>query len=79
MKWDVYILKDTLEQMLTNAGFIPELYQIKVEVDCVFIYFDKKAAVEYFEKEFDESGLIKDCVFEYKRFGKKHAACIYYW
>ena len=79
MKWDVYALRDKLEVMLENAGFIPDLYQIKMESDCVFILFDNKGAVDYFEREFNESDLIKDCVFEYKRFGKKHAACIYYW
>ena len=79
MKWDVYALRDKLEAMLENAGFIPELYQLKMESDCVFILFDKKGAVDYFEGEFNESDLIKDCVFEYKRFGKKHAACVYYW
>jgi hypothetical protein len=72
-------LRKELEDILTNAGFDPEQYYIKMNEGYVSVHFDLKEAVEYFKGDFDNSDIAKDCIFEYRKEGKTHAACVYLW
>ena len=72
-------LHGALEVLIAQAGFPPELYIIKKHEDSVSIEFDVREAVDYFKGDFDASDLARDCIFEYKRVGKRHAAFIYPW
>jgi hypothetical protein len=76
---DISTLYAKVENLLKESGFPPEHYVLKREAECVVIMFDKKGAVDYFKGDFDNSDLADDCLFEYKRVGKKHAAYIYNW
>ena len=71
-------LKEDVENLLKNSGFPPEHYTLFVYDHCIAIHFDKKEAVDYFRGDFSYSSLAKTCVFDYKKYGKKHAAYIYY-
>jgi len=79
MKWNLKDLRRSVEDLLDQSGFSPDLYIIKVGDDNVAVHFDKKEAVDYFRGDFDTSEMAADCIFEYKREGKRHAAYIYTW
>jgi hypothetical protein len=79
MKMNLTSLQAEVEVVLKTAGFSPELYIIKVHDDCVSVHFDKKEAVDYFRVDFEAAPIAKDCIFEYKKVGKRHAAYIYNW
>jgi hypothetical protein len=76
---DIGVLYSKVEALLRESGFTPELYTLKEEAECVCIIFDKRAAVDYFKGDFDNSDLAADCLYEYKKVGRKHAAYIYNW
>lgn len=71
-------LRVDVENLLKDSGFPPEQYIINVHEHCVAVHFDLKEAVEYFRGDFDFSPLSKTCVFDYKKYGKRHAAYIYF-
>lgn len=77
MKMNISQLKREIEHLLRQSGFPEEHYIIKTNDDSVVVMFDKKEAVDYFKGDFNESSLARDCIFEYKRDGKRHTACIY--
>ena len=79
MKMNLTSLQTEVEAVLKTAGFSPELYIIKVHDDCISVHFDKKEAVDYFRVDFEASPIAKDCIFEYKKVSKRHAAYIYNW
>lgn len=79
MKMNLGQLRVELEDLLKRSGFPPEQYIIKMHDDYVAVIFDMKEAVDYFKGDFDESSLARDCIFEYKKDGKRHAANIYNW
>ena len=79
MKWSVKDLRAEVEQLLISAGFSPDLYLVISGEDSVKVMFDKKEAVDYFRGDFESSPLAPDCIYEYKKEGKKHAAYIYTW
>lgn len=79
MKWKISDLQVEVENLLGSAGLPPELYIIRSADDYVAVMFDKKEAVDYFRVDFESSNLGKDCIYEYKKVGKKHAAYIYSW
>jgi hypothetical protein len=79
MKMNISQLRGELEHLLKESGFPEEHYIIKTNNDSIAVMFDKKEAVDYFKGDFDESSLARDCIFEYKREGKRHAAYIYNW
>ena len=78
-KMPLTTLRKELESILTNAGFDTEQYYIKMNEGYVSVHFDLKEAVEYFKGDFDNSDIAKDCIFEYRKEGKTHAACVYLW
>lgn len=79
MKMNLVSLQAEVEVVLRTAGFSSDLYIIKVHDDCISIHFDKKEAVDYFRIDFEASLVTKECIFEYKKIGKRHAAYIYNW
>ena len=79
VKMSLTSLRKELEDILTNAGFDPEQYYIKTNEGYISVHFDLKEAVEYFKGDFDSSSIAKDCIFEYKKDGKTHTACVYLW
>jgi hypothetical protein len=76
---DVGNLYTEVEKLLKDAGFPPEVYIVIQEEDCVSVHFDNKEAVDYFRGDFDNWKYAVDCMFEYKRVGKRHAAFIHNW
>jgi len=76
---DISTLYEKVENLLKESGFPSEHYLLKREAECVVVMFDKRSAVDYFKGDFDNSDLVNDCLFEYKRIGRKHAAYIYNW
>jgi hypothetical protein len=79
MRMSLTALKKELENILTSAGFDAEQYYIKMHDDHVSVHFDVKEAVEYFKGDFDDAVIAKECIFEYRKEGKTHAACVYPW
>ncbi len=79
MKLNLRDLCKEVEIILEQAGFSTDLYIIKINDDNVEVMFDEKEAVDYFRGDFEYSSLNKDCIFEYKKDGKRHAAYIYPW
>jgi len=71
-------LKGDVENLLKDSGFPPEQYIINVHEHCIAVHFDIKAAVDYFRGDFEFSHLATKCVFDYKKYGKRHAAYIYF-
>ena len=71
-------LRVEVEALLSNSGFPPDHYIINVHEHCIAVHFDLKEAVDYFRGDFEFSHLAKTCVFDYKKYGKKHAAYIYF-
>jgi len=71
-------LKEEVETLLAESGFPLDHYIINIHDHCVAVYFDLKEAVIYFRGDFDFSKLSDKCVFDYKKYGKKHAAYIYF-
>lgn len=76
---DINNLYEEVEKLLKEACFPAELYILKKEAECVSVHFDKKEAVDYFKGDFDNWEYASECMFEYKRVGKRHAAFIYNW
>jgi len=79
MKWKLEDLKHEVIRLLGGAGFPPEHYLIKTGDDYVAVFFDKKEAVDYFRLDFDSSELANECIFEYRKDGKRHGAYIRTW
>lgn len=79
MKLSLSVLETEIESILSKAGFVSELYLIKKEGDCIVVLFDTKEAVDYFRGDFELSAISVDCMFNYKKDGKRHAAYIYSW
>jgi len=79
MRMSLTALRKELENILTSAGFDPEQYYFKMHEDHVSVHFDVKEAVEYFKGDFDCSTIARECIFEYRKEGKTHAACVYPW
>ncbi len=79
MKWNLQDLRNEVEALLIQSGFSSELYIIKINDDSVAVHFDKKEAVDYFRGDFESSRISKDCMFDYRKDGKRHAAYIYSW
>lgn len=77
MAWEIDSLVIEIEGLLAQAGFSAELYIIKTGRDYVCVMFDMEEAVEYLRVDFEASNLAKDCVYRYKREGKRHCALIY--
>ena len=71
-------LRVDVENLLQESGFPPEHYTVNTYEHCIAVHFDLKEAVEYLRGDFEFSPLAKKCVFEYKKYGKKHAAYIYF-
>ena len=71
-------LKGDVENLLKDSGFPPEQYIINIHEHCIAVHFDLKEAVEYFRGDFEFSNLADKCVFDYKKYGRRHAAYIYF-
>lgn len=71
-------LRVDVENLLQESGFPPEHYIVNTYEHCIAVHFDLKGAVDYLRGDFEFSPLAKKCVFEYKKYGKKHAAYIYF-
>lgn len=76
---DINKLYAEVEKLLKASGFPSEIYILKREEECVSVHFDKKEAVDYFKGDFDDWEYASECMFEYKRVGKRHAAFISKW
>jgi hypothetical protein len=79
MKWKIEDLKKEIIGVLGGAGFPPEHYLIKTGIDHVAVFFDAKEAVDYFRVDFENSDIAKDCIYEYRKDGKRHTAFIHSW
>ncbi len=65
-------------EMLSDFGFVPDLYIITLKHDSVDAEFDDKGAVEYFRDQCEIE--YSDLLFvEYVKNGKRHVARVQYW
>ena len=65
-------------QMLSDFGFVPDLYIITLKTDSVNAEFDDKGAVDYFRDQCDIE--YPDLLFvEYVKNGRRHVARVQYW
>lgn len=69
-------LRADTERLLVDSGFPKEHYYIKTEKTFIVVMFDSKAAVEYFEGDFNYSELSDRFIFSYEKNGKRHCAVI---
>lgn len=72
-------LRTIILELLEDAGFSPELYLIKNEVDGLSVHFDDSGAVKYFRRELELSQWAKELILEERKDGKRYVAYLQTW